>query len=468
MLRQASSYMIAHGVSAVLGFAAIMVFTRLLDPEQYGLYVVGMSLAGIINAVLFAWIRLAILRFQSEGGGADIRLNAIVGYGLSAALTPIAVGVTMLTTGLDLLHVGLAMLVALTLGLFEFGQEVFKAQQKTGAYMRAAVLRAVVTFGASLALVQMGFGGASLLAGITIAYALTALVFGPRVWSRPVKKFDRALFRAMVIYGAPMAFSGTVFALHGALDRLIVVHFLGEASAGIYGASADLVRQIILFPALAIGSAMAPLVIRSLSEGGREKADAQLVQSGELLLAALLPAVAGLAIIAPSFAQFMLGPDYRDAAAVLIPVLVLAWLFQALTHQFVQLSFHLAKAPRLLLAQGCIILVVNVVATIVLVPPYGLVGAAWALVIAEGFGLLIGYWLAKAAHPLPVQPWPILRVVAATTAMAIPTYIVAQMTQAAPLLSLLAPIGVGMIAYAAAAFALNIIGIRGRLSLRPA
>lgn len=465
MLRNAFTYLIAHGVPAVLGFSAIVLFTRLLSPEQYGYYVVAMSLAGIVNAVLFAWVRLSILRYQSEGKGTDIRMSALAGYGLSAALSPLILLGFMLLTDSPPEQLLFASLVALAMGLFEFGQETLRAEQQARAYMRISMLRSVLTFSLSLLCVWLGWGGLGLLAGIGCAYLFSFIVSSPVVWRRPVRKFDGATFRRMLVFGAPMALSGAVFSLHGALDRLIVVHFLGEATAGRYGASADMVRQIVLLPAMAIGAGMVPAVIRSLSEEGEAKANSNLELTFEMLMAVLVPSVIGLALVAPAFSSVMLGPEFRDVAAMLIPILAFAWLFQALTHQYIHASFHLAGKARFLLLQGIIILAANVLASIALIPRFGLQGAAWALVIAEVAGVLAGFFLAGRAYPLPRVDSRIVRVLAAGAAMALPTYLVRGLF-GQPVTDLAVSVVVGVVSYAVAALVLDLVGVRTALMRR--
>ncbi len=463
MLRKTSAYMLAHGISALLGFASVVLFTRLLSPAEYGVYVVGMSFAGIISALLFAWIRLSILRFESEGGEADIRLTALMGYGVSVASAPIALLIAVYWTGEPLERSLLAILLALTLGMFEFGQEVLRARQKSLAYMLAAVSRAAMTLVFSLVFVSLGLGGISLILGISGAYALTALLFAPQVWSKPLRRFDPATFRQMLIFGVPMALSGGMAALHAALDRLIVVYYLGESATGVYGASADLVRQIVLFPAIAVASAIVPMAIRALTEGGKAAADAHLVKSSELLLAVLMPTVVGLAIVAPNLSHFILGPEFAASAATLIPILVFAWLFQAISQQFVQVSFHLAKKPGLLVVHSAGILIVNVSAMVLLVPRFELVGAGWALVIAEAFGVAFGYLVSLWAHPLPISLAPILRVGLAAAAMAIPAWLFQLWGPGQNLASLALSVVSGIVVYVAAAIALDLVGVRTAL-----
>ncbi|HEY0909648.1 MAG TPA: polysaccharide biosynthesis protein, partial [Bradyrhizobium sp.] len=90
MLQQTLQYSIASLVSAIIGLLSAICFTRLLTPEEYGVYVVGLSTAGVISAVLFTWVRVSALRFQSEGGSVDVRKTVLVAYFISVLAAPIA------------------------------------------------------------------------------------------------------------------------------------------------------------------------------------------------------------------------------------------------------------------------------------------------------------------------------------------------------------------------------------------
>jgi len=94
-----------------------------------------------------------------------------------------------------------------------------------------------------------------------------------------------------------------------------------------------------------------------------------------------------------------------------------------------------------------------------LITKFGLPGAAAALVLAEAFGVLLGFWLTRRAHPLPLVPSRLLRVVLATSLMALTVMgLRTLLTGAGPIqLAILVSGGGG--AYAVAACALNIAGV---------
>ena len=81
--------MIASVVAAMFGFLSTATFTRLLSPDDYGIYVIGVGLAGFVSAILFTWVRFSVMRLQSEGGASDFRTTALVAYGISVSCAPL-------------------------------------------------------------------------------------------------------------------------------------------------------------------------------------------------------------------------------------------------------------------------------------------------------------------------------------------------------------------------------------------
>lgn len=419
LIRHASHYLSSSIVSAALGLLSVVVFTRALSDAEYGIYVIGTSTAGILSAILFAWIRLSVLRFQSEGRAVDIRATALLAYALAATASPIFLCAVALFTNASATRIAATAVFTLGLGLFDISQEISKAQQKTRTFMAGAILRASSAFLLCLASVAFGFGGVGQLIAAGAAYFLTSAVLSRSTWSAPLAPVDTTQLKRFMRYGVPIALSGLVYSFHAALDRLIVAGVLGEAAAGQYGAAADLVRQIILVPATSVASAALPLAVAAFAQGGILAARPHLERSAELLFAVLLPAAFGLALVSADVANLVLGPDFRATAGAIMPILCFAWLFQAISQSFLHTSFHLAQKPLLLVCHGAATLAINVVATILLVSRFAFVGAALALVLSEACGALLGLLLTRFACPLPLVPVKLLRIAFGTAVMAL-------------------------------------------------
>jgi len=464
LLRHTSQYLLASIVSAFFGLLSTVVFTRLLSPDAYGVYVVGVGAAGVVSAVLFTWVRYAAMRFQSEGGGVDIRATALAAYCISAACAPLAILAVVLTWRCPLEQAICAVVFALGLGLFELGQELLKARQQTGPYVLASIVRCVAAFLACLPVAYLGGSGIGQIAAAASAYFVTSALMARRVWRGPMPPIEWGRLGVFLTLGVSLTLSGFLFACHAALDRLMVAWILGESAAGVYGASADLVRQIILVPAGAVATAAIPLAVHALAQGGPQEARKQLEAGGELLLAVLAPAAIGLALTSPYLVQFVLGSAFRSTALSVIPILAFAWLFQSVTQSYVHLSYHLAKRPGLGTLQSLATLLVNAATLWPLVSRFGLPGAAVSLVVAEGVGAVFGFMLTRYAHPLPLTPAPLLRVAAATGVMALVVVAIERLLPERTLASLAALVIGGVAAYALAALAFNIAQSRTLVS----
>lgn len=464
MLQQTLLYSIASLVSAIIGLLSAVCFTRLLSPEEYGVYVVGLSIAGVISAVLFTWVRVSALRFQSEGGAVDVRRTALAAYFISVLAAPVAFIVVALVSGVSYPRALAAVGFALGLGLFELGQELLKSRLQSFAFMAASITRACLAFLLCLVAASLGGGGLGQLAMVALTYFITATIFAAVIWRGPMAPFNVIELRQFARFGVPITVSGFVFAIHAALDRMLVFYLMGDAAAGHYGASADLVRQIILIPATSIAAATIPLAVRAFANGGEREARQHLELSFEILLAVIIPAVVGFALTSNFVANIILGSEYRETAAQILPILAFAWLFQSITQSYVHVSFHLAKRPFLITLQGIGMLLANLITMPILTIQFGLPGAAWALVITELFGMSLGWVLARRAFPLPFNAWHVLRICLATLSMAL---VLAGLKLMLPAgwLSFCIIVASGCATYIAAALALDIAGLRKSLGV---
>jgi O-antigen/teichoic acid export membrane protein len=99
----------------------------------------------------------------------------------------------------------------------------------------------------------------------------------------------------------------------------------------------------------------------------------------------------------------------------------------------------------------------NVVLNLILVPRFGLMGAAWATAASFGVGMVATWLIGRRVMPLPI-PWESLaRCGVATAIMAL---VVSRLPSIGGFGELALDAGVGGIVYAAAALTLNAAGVR--------
>src|SRR3569623_792097 len=139
--RHFSIYLVAYILPAAVGFFAVTAYTRLLTPAEYGVYVVGMSIAGILGAVFFAWIRLSVSRYQAMSPEVDFRGTAMVAFALTIAALGAASPLVFLfhrDVSMELLLA--SMFVAVTANAVDVGQEFERAKLRPYRFAAIAVV----------------------------------------------------------------------------------------------------------------------------------------------------------------------------------------------------------------------------------------------------------------------------------------------------------------------------------------
>jgi len=408
----------ANVISAVFGLINVMVFTRLFAPAEFGTYVLGAGFATIASAFMSNWLRLPIMREQARGDGTDIRGILLPGLMLSCLLAPLAYVVAVLAgigSGPALAAAGLALAV----GFFEIGQDLMRARLKVFTVMKATVVRAVLVSVFGIAVSIAGHTGVLLLLSSAFAYFLAALAFAPGVWAGTVISHNRARLLALAKAGIPFTASLTIYSLSSVIDRFIIAHLIGPAAAGQYSAGADLVRQALIIPAISAAAAFCPLAVRIYANHGRDAVRSHLEECFEFLLAMVLPASVGFAVVSTQIADVVFGPDFRIMAAAAMPIVSIAVIFQIMSYQYLHIGFLLSERNSFYFWNTSLVLVVNLAVSCVLIQQMGAVGAAWGRLVAEIFGFASALVLTRWAFPMPVPFLRMTRVLLATLVMAI-------------------------------------------------
>jgi O-antigen/teichoic acid export membrane protein len=422
LVRHTSQYMVSSAVNAALGFASAAVFTRLLTPADYGIYVVGFSTANFIAATIFTWVRYSVMRFEAEGGAVDVRMTSLAGYVVSAATTPILLLLIHFVFHAPWERAGFAIAVALGMSLFDLGQEILRSRLNVWAFIVGSVLRSAVAFVVCIGIAELGGGGLGQLGGAALAYFASSAFSARSIWRGPRAPIDRDKLKLFLKLGASVTLAGFLVAFQSSLDRLFIAWRFGDVEAGLYGAAADVVKQIILIPAGSVAAAAFPLTVRAFARGDADHTQRQLERTGELLFAVLAPAAVGMALTAPYLDSFLLGPAFRATAATIMPILAFAWLFQSISQTYIHVSFHLAMRQDLAIPHGLAALAANAALLWPSTSFFGPAGAAWSLLASEIIGAAAGYALTWKAHRLPTVFKPGRRIVFACAAMALCVY----------------------------------------------
>lgn len=458
-------YLPANIVQGVVGFLAIIIFTRVLSADDFGRYALAFSVLTLAHVAVFSWLEAAMARFwASARPGADLAGHFASLYRSAGLLTLAFVPVVLLVLWLWPAHPLLKF--ALAAGLMgcpvrcfvKLAQERYRAAGEVAkaANLDMAVSIGGLTIGVGFALA--GAGGAAPLLGLGLAplMALPFILPGELKQARGAR-LERERVRTYAVYGYPIAASLALTVVLASTDRFLLAYYLDEAAVGAYHASYSIANRTLDVLFLWLGSAGQPALVMALERGGLERLKAAAREQASTFLLIGLPAAAGVALVSRPLAEVLIGPELRAAATSVTPWIALSALLFGLTAYYFGQAFTLGRKTKRLLLAMAIPALLNIALNFVLVPRFGLVGAAWATAASFGVGLAATMLIGRRVMALPI-PWDsLVRCAVATAAMAA---VVAVLPPIGGFLELMLDAGVGGLVYAAVALTINASGVR--------
>ncbi|MGA0545693.1 polysaccharide biosynthesis C-terminal domain-containing protein [Brevundimonas sp. VNH65] len=458
-------YLPANIVQGVVGFLAIFLFTRLLSPEEFGRYALAFSILTLAHVAVFSWLEAAMARYwAAQKSAAELADHFAAIYRAAFILVAVFIAVAGLVVLLAPWDMPFKLAVAAGLAgcpvrcLVKLAQERFRAEGEVG---RSATLDIITTIGGLMVGVVaalLGAGGAAPLIGIGLA----PLFVLPFVLPGEVKQarqgvIDRARIRAYAAYGYPIAAGLALALVLASTDRFLLAAFLDEAAVGAYHAGYSIANRTLDVMFVWLGAAGQPALVMALERGGLARLKEAAREQASTFLLIGLPAAAGVALVARPLSEFMIGPDLRDAAAAITPWIALSALFYGLTAYYFGQAFTLSHRTKLLLVTMTVPAVLNIVLNVLLIPRFGVMGAAWATAASFAISMTTARILGARVMPLPV-PWEtLIRCGVATGLMALA---VSALPDIGGFAELMLKATIGGIVYATAALTLNAAGVR--------
>lgn len=178
--------------------------------------------------------------------------------------------------------------------------------------------------------------------------------------------------KRLVSYAVPMVFTAVSFYIYTHSDILIIQAFLGEESVGIYGVAVRLLDTLHV-PAAAIGSASAAFFV-SKRESKPEELPKLFYNVSKWIFVIFFPLTIGLILTAHDLIPFLFGEEYAMAAIVLV-IYAPTLLVKSFSGTYSLALDYLGYAKERAIAVS-ISAALNVGLNFILIPHYGLVGAA--------------------------------------------------------------------------------------------
>ena len=420
LLAHTSKYTLGTLLVTLAGFISFPIFTRIFSVNEYGILSLIATTLLLGVGVAKCGMQHAIVRFYGEvrAGKRDVSeagfLSTVV---LGMGMLGLGVTVVWVLAGgfipahwwedervrsLLLLTCVLVVVRVIDSGLLN----VLRAQERSGAYSIYSVARRYLTLGLILLTVFFvlpglrGFYAATIAAEIVAVVLLGAWLFR----TKPIRwgVFSTPLFRAMLAFGIPMAayeVSGIIFSFG---DRYIIQFMLGGAALGAYSAAYNLCEYVNSIMIESFSLALIPMFVRSWEEQGSAPTRRFVEESLHFYILVTAGVVAGLAAVGGDLLRLLASEKY-DAGAEVVSYVVAGMALGGVS-SLLSAGLYIHKKTGVLMLLVAAATALNLVLNVMLIPPFGIKGAAIATLVSYAVLALLMLAVSRRRFPITV-PW---------------------------------------------------------------
>jgi O-antigen/teichoic acid export membrane protein len=420
LLRDGAAYTLAAVASRGVSILLVPIYTRVLDPVQYGALELILTAGLLVTLVVALEVGQGMARECAEQTDAAQRRTL-----MSTALT--------FTVLAHALFLGLALAASAPLTQALLGSPTFTAEVRAGlvyiatnaiflqlqnqlrwdlrvrSYAAVSVLYGALTlaFGAALG---HAHGLQGVLWGQALAAALSCTAGMVLLRDQIGLALDRHHLRRMLRFSLPLVPSGVAIFASFYINRLILSAFASLPEVGVLGVG-QRVAGLAALTIVGLQGAMAPLVYRHHHESG---APAQIARIFEGFTAAALLICLVMSAFARELIGWLAAPEF-SAAASLLPWLAPAVLLSQM-YIFAP-GIAIARKTTWQLALTGLSAVLAVGLNLLLIPAWGATGAAVASFAAAA--LFLACWVAASQrlYQLPLRWRSLAMVVSAYVAL---------------------------------------------------
>lgn len=397
-------YLIARGLPGLLNFAGLIIFTRLLKPEDFGKYALVLSYVGLAHALLFQWMQLVLGRYlPAHPNSPELVLRPILGIYLIIASATIFTGAIISSWAPEYYDTIISITILILVNSWiQINLKLFSTQLKPKIYGYLLGTKSFLSIAIGSWLVIIGAGAQSPIIGLIAGSIISWLVFGATSWIKIKPSLpSRNILREYLSYGIPLSITFALDWVISSSDRVIISWLINEAAAGIYSAGYDFAQQTLGLILIIINTAANPLVIRIYEKNGLEAAKHQLKINGDLIITIAIICSAYLTALAPTVSNIFFGKEFQGKIAEIIPWIAVGAAIAGIKQFYLDMPFQISKNSKAQIYTSIIAAVANTLLNYIFIPIFGILGACYATVLAYIIAAILSGYFGKRLFPMP-------------------------------------------------------------------
>ncbi len=414
-----------YGVSTIIGrflnFLLVPFYTNVLSTSQYGVVATVYSYIAFMNIIYIYGMESAYFKYASTreiGGDKEIFSTPFFSILITSLIfssliffNSSSLGSIVAVPGKysDTIRYSAIILLLDSLSIIPFA--ALRLQRKVKTFAAVKMVNIVVNVLANVILLLKYHAGVEgiFISGV-IASGTTLLLVLPTILSRLKMSFHKDLFYALLKFGLPYIPAGLAAMIVQVIDRPILLALTNESTVGIYQANYRLGILMMLIVSM-YDYAWRPFFLTHASEPGAKQLFARILTYFTLfssIVVVLVSLYIDDLVKLRVFGRFIINPAYWSGLGI-VPIVLLGYLFNGIYVNLMAGIYIEKKTSHLPYITG-IGAAINVAANFLLIPKFGMFGAAWATFLAYAGMALAIYVVSQRFYPVQYEIGRLLKI----------------------------------------------------------
>ncbi len=391
-------YFVGHVLGMVSGLISAPVMTRMLTKRDYGTMVLINSTISLIGLVAGLGIQDAVMRFYSTYAANPKTVGQIghfrnTALSFSFCISGVAVLLLILGSyaagffielGPFVLYLRVASILILLRAVTDIYLSFYRAEGRPGYYSAVMLSQQYLVLFFSITFLLYLFSGlwgvyiGTLLGEGIVTVLFLVLLFRERKVEKP--EWERSTVRTLVQYGTPLLLGNISLFILNLGDRYVIRYYLNMEEVANYSVPYQL-SVITMTAVLApVRTAFYPFIFSLYEKNGGEAAGRIIAWAMRYMFIVMIPVIFGISYLGEDIILVFATAKYAPFAR-LLPWLLVGLSAYGMYHAIISSVLLIFKKTGLISLLTCCWGGVNILLNIVLVPYWGLWGAAIATAV---------------------------------------------------------------------------------------
>lgn len=389
---------ISQILTSLGSFLLLPIITKTLGPYDYGTWAQISVTVSLLSPVAVMGLSMGIVRFLS--GEQDLKKVRETYFSVLFIVFSAGIFISaMLYLSSNYLagsifgdpkasyYVQCGSLLVLLLAVEQISLYYFRIFQKINTFASLSIFKSIGHLIVTILLLRSGFGLLSIIVSLVLIestlFAISMYFIISEIgFSLPKFKGIKEILK----YSLPLTPNSVIRWVTDSSDRYLVTYFLGLTSAGVYSAAYG-IGNLVTFIITPIQFILFPELSRLYNQGKDAEAANYINLSLRYFLYGAIPACLGLTFLAKPLLVIITTPEFIAGSNV-IPYVAFSGLLAGVFQILINIT-HLVKKTQFNLFIHLFAALSNAILNFLLIPPYGIVGAAFATFIAYLLMVLI-------------------------------------------------------------------------------